>query len=138
MLNACVAARYAAAALCRHLTVKQKWSPAASAAVREVTTATAAASATPGAALGMRVAKAKGARPATPVTPSKSPGKKIPVAFNGAAPAAELVAKATRIAAQLQQLYGSPPIPLNHATTFQLLVAVMLSAQTTDKKVNEV
>lgn len=47
-------------------------------------------------------------------------------------------AKASRIAAQLQALYPNPPIPLDHTDPFTLLVAVVLSAQTTDKKVNEV
>jgi endonuclease-3 len=46
--------------------------------------------------------------------------------------------KAKRIADQLAALYPAPPIPLHHASAFQLLVAVLLSAQTTDKKVNEV
>lgn len=50
----------------------------------------------------------------------------------------DLRAKADRIAAQLQALYPNPPIPLDHSDPFTLLVAVMLSAQTTDKKVNEV
>lgn len=50
----------------------------------------------------------------------------------------ELQQKAQRIAQQLGELYPSPPIPLDHSSTFQLLVAVILSAQTTDKKVNEV
>ena len=43
-----------------------------------------------------------------------------------------------KIAEQLRALYPAPPIPLDHKTPFQLLVAVILSAQTTDKKVNEV
>lgn len=46
--------------------------------------------------------------------------------------------KAARIMAVLDQLYPLPPIPLTHADPFTLLVAVMLSAQTTDRKVNEV
>ncbi len=46
--------------------------------------------------------------------------------------------KAARIQAQLDELYPDPPIPLDHEDAFQLLVAVVLSAQTTDKKVNEV
>ena len=46
--------------------------------------------------------------------------------------------KATRILAQLNALYPAPPIPLDHVDPFTLLVAVALSAQTTDKKVNEV
>jgi len=35
-------------------------------------------------------------------------------------------------------LYPKTPIPLDHDSAYTLLVAVMLSAQTTDKKVNEV
>ena len=46
--------------------------------------------------------------------------------------------KAERIAEQLQALYPSQPIPPDHRDPFTLLVAVMLSAQCTDKKVNEV
>lgn len=38
----------------------------------------------------------------------------------------------------LDELYPEPAIPLLHDDPFTLLVAVMLSAQTTDKKVNEV
>ena len=36
----------------------------------------------------------------------------------------------------LNQFYPNPPIPLNHKSPFTLLVAVVLSAQTTDGKVN--
>ncbi|MCB9660707.1 MAG: endonuclease III [Sandaracinaceae bacterium] len=46
--------------------------------------------------------------------------------------------KASRILAQLDELYPTQPIPLDHHDAFTLLVAVLLSAQTTDKKVNEV
>ena len=46
--------------------------------------------------------------------------------------------KAQRILAQLDELYPQPPIPLDHVDPFTLLLAVLLSAQTTDKKVNEV
>ncbi|MCB9739071.1 MAG: endonuclease III [Deltaproteobacteria bacterium] len=46
--------------------------------------------------------------------------------------------KAAKIAEQLQALYPNPPIPLDHSDPYTLLVAVALSAQTTDKKVNEV
>ena len=38
---------------------------------------------------------------------------------------------------ELKNLYPSPPIPLDHTNAFTLLVAVVLSAQSTDKKVNE-
>ncbi|HET6338938.1 MAG TPA: endonuclease III [Polyangiales bacterium] len=46
--------------------------------------------------------------------------------------------KAERIRVQLAELYPQPPIPLDHADPFTLLVAVMLSAQTTDLRVNQV
>ena len=44
--------------------------------------------------------------------------------------------KAERIRVQLAALYPAPPIPLQHADPFSLLVAVLLSAQTTDARVN--
>lgn len=46
--------------------------------------------------------------------------------------------RAKFVAEELEKLYPNPPIPLDHTDPFTLLVAVMLSAQTTDKKVNEV
>ena len=46
--------------------------------------------------------------------------------------------KAGRIGHQLDALYPEAPIPLAHSDPYTLLVSVMLSAQTTDKKVNEV
>jgi endonuclease-3 len=46
--------------------------------------------------------------------------------------------KADRIGEILDDLYPRPPIPLDHVDPYTLLVAVALSAQTTDKKVNEV
>lgn len=46
--------------------------------------------------------------------------------------------KAIRIRHQLHGLYPEPPIPLDHTDPFTLLIAVLLSAQCTDKKVNEV
>ena len=46
--------------------------------------------------------------------------------------------KADRIGEILDELYPEPPVPLDHVDPFTLLVSVMLSAQTTDKKVNEV
>ena len=38
---------------------------------------------------------------------------------------------------RLEELYPETPIPLDHLNNFTLLVAVVLSAQSTDKKVNE-
>ena len=46
--------------------------------------------------------------------------------------------KAEKIGKILDELYPEQPIPLDHSDPYTLLVAVMLSAQTTDKKVNEV
>jgi len=46
--------------------------------------------------------------------------------------------KARRIAAILDELYPTVDIPLDHRDPFTLLIAVVLSAQTTDKLVNEV
>ncbi|MBT3652474.1 MAG: endonuclease III [Euryarchaeota archaeon] len=46
--------------------------------------------------------------------------------------------KAERIQQMLESLYPETPVPLDHESSFQLLVAVLMSAQTTDLKVNEV
>lgn len=50
----------------------------------------------------------------------------------------ELKAKAEFIAQKLDELYPEVPIPLHHVDTFTLLIAVTLSAQTTDVRVNQV
>jgi endonuclease-3 len=39
---------------------------------------------------------------------------------------------------RLQELYPAPQIPLNHDSPFTLLVSVLLSAQCTDQRVNQV
>lgn len=44
--------------------------------------------------------------------------------------------KAERILKMLDERYPDPPIPLDHTDPFTLLVAVALSAQTTDERVN--
>ena len=41
------------------------------------------------------------------------------------------------IVKRLEEIYPETPIPLNHQNNFTFLVAVSLSAQSTDKKVNE-
>jgi endonuclease-3 len=46
--------------------------------------------------------------------------------------------RAKRIGEILDELYPEPPIPLQHRDPFTLLVAVLLSAQTTDVQVNKV
>jgi endonuclease-3 len=44
----------------------------------------------------------------------------------------------SRILSPIIQKYGENKIELNYETPFQLLVAVILSAQTTDKQVNKI
>ena len=44
--------------------------------------------------------------------------------------------KADRIGALLDSLYPAPPVPLQHDDPYTLLVAVVLSAQCTDERVN--
>ncbi len=39
---------------------------------------------------------------------------------------------------RLQELYPEPPVPLDHSDPFTLLIAVLLSAQCTDERVNQV
>lgn len=46
--------------------------------------------------------------------------------------------RADYIASRLQALYPEPPIPLAHKDPYTLLVAVLLSAQCTDERVNKV
>ena len=46
--------------------------------------------------------------------------------------------KSLKIGNILDKLYPETPVPLDHSSPYTLLVAVMLSAQTTDKKVNQV
>ena len=50
----------------------------------------------------------------------------------------KLSEKVDYITTTLDKLYPNPNIPLNHENNFTFLVAVMLSAQSTDKKVNEI
>jgi len=39
---------------------------------------------------------------------------------------------------RLQELYPDPPVPLDHTDPYTLLIAVLLSAQCTDERVNQV
>ena len=63
------------------------------------------------------------------------PARVVPVARVAAVKRQD---KADRIGEILDDLYPDPPVPLDHVDPYTLLVAVALSAQTTDKKVNEV
>ena len=46
--------------------------------------------------------------------------------------------RAHLIQRRLEELYPDPPVPLDHSNTFTLLIAVLLSAQCTDERVNQV
>jgi endonuclease-3 len=46
--------------------------------------------------------------------------------------------KVTYIIKELEKLYSETPIPLDHTDPYTLLIAVLLSAQCTDKRVNTV
>lgn len=47
-------------------------------------------------------------------------------------------ARAAYVDRRLAELYPSPAIPLDHTNAFTLMVAVLLSAQCTDKRVNQI
>jgi endonuclease III len=91
-----------------------------------------------------RPARTKSARAQSKKIASTTPknARVSSAAFSSAPPARQrglaLAEKAARIQALLDELYPVPAIPLEHADPFTLLVAVVLSAQTTDKKVNQV
>lgn len=46
--------------------------------------------------------------------------------------------RAQFVVEKLESLYPNPPIPLQHKDDYTLLIAVLLSAQCTDKRVNEI
>ena len=46
--------------------------------------------------------------------------------------------RAAYVVERLDEIYPETPIPLNHNSKFELLIAVLLSAQCTDERVNQV
>ena len=46
--------------------------------------------------------------------------------------------RATYVMTRLNEIYPETPVPLNHRNNFELLIAVLLSAQCTDERVNQV
>ena len=46
--------------------------------------------------------------------------------------------RASYINRRLKELYPSPPVPLDHSDAYTLLIAVLLSAQCTDARVNKI
>lgn len=63
------------------------------------------------------------AQPSTTPAPAKTPGK---------------LERAAYVRKKLDDLYPAPPIPLLHKDPYTLLVAVLLSAQCTDERVNQI
>ncbi len=68
------------------------------------------------------------------VTKKATPPKLVPRPKT----AAERGARVRKIIKILDELYPNPKIPLHHRDAWELLVATILSAQCTDKRVNEV
>ncbi len=46
--------------------------------------------------------------------------------------------RAALVNRRLEELYPNPPIPLDHSDAYTLLIAVLLSAQCTDERVNKI
>jgi endonuclease-3 len=46
--------------------------------------------------------------------------------------------KTNYILTELEKLYPTTPVPLNHTSSYTLLIAVLLSAQCTDERVNKI
>ena len=46
--------------------------------------------------------------------------------------------RAAYVVSRLDEIYPETPVPLNHKNKFELLIAVLLSAQCTDERVNQV
>ena len=98
--------------------------------------------------LGRRLLQKAVSPPPTPPAALPAPGRRRVAAraasrgrgADAAPPSPALRAKAARILGELDALYPDPlaNLPLDHGSTFQFLVAVVLSAQSTDKKVNEI
>ena len=68
------------------------------------------------------------------VTQKATPPKLVPRPKT----AAERAARVRKILKILDQMYPHPTVPLHHRNCWELLVATILSAQCTDKRVNEV
>jgi endonuclease III len=58
--------------------------------------------------------------------------------MNSAHPFATKAARAAYLDRRLAELYPATPVPLQHQDAYTLLVAVLLSAQCTDRRVNEI
>jgi endonuclease-3 len=79
------------------------------------------------------VTKTSTALGATPIQ-GATPPKLVPRPKN----AAERAARIKKILKLLDEMYPKPTVPLLHRDAWELLVATILSAQCTDKRVNEV
>ena len=70
----------------------------------------------------------------TSVTKKATPPKQVPHPKN----AVDRAGRVRRITKLLDEMYPAPKAPLHHSNAWELLVATILSAQCTDKRVNEV
>jgi endonuclease-3 len=68
------------------------------------------------------------------VTKKATPPKLVPRPKT----AAERAARVAKIVRIIDEMYPKPQLPLHHGNVWELLVATILSAQCTDKRVNEV
>ena len=50
----------------------------------------------------------------------------------------KITERANLVDHELAKLYPNPPIPLDHKDSYTLLIAVLLSAQCTDARVNKI
>jgi endonuclease III len=73
-------------------------------------------------------------RDTSSVTKKATPPKLVPRPKS----AAERAARVTKIVKLLDGMYPNPKLPLTHRNVWELLVATILSAQCTDRRVNEV
>ena len=79
------------------------------------------------------LARPRGAAPVAVPQPSKKSSQKKSTAYNPLTPT-----RVTEILARLDQLYPAVTCALTHASAWELLVATILSAQSTDANVNRV
>ncbi len=78
------------------------------------------------------------AKPKTPVAKSQAPAAKPQAPAAKPKTAAARQARVAKILAVLDEMYPNVTCALHHSNAWELLVATILSAQCTDKRVNEV
>lgn len=82
--------------------------------------------------------KLKGKRTLTAASKKTKSDSKRATGKKGKQPALSKKQRADYVLKKLNELYPAPPIPLDHSDAFTLLIAVLLSAQCTDIRVNQI